>query len=179
MSKNMPEDINPKFLIGVDPKSNIENDYDILFHNHFPFFSTKIYPISIQELSEKEVPMSTYMAYINGEGDLEIFRIQLMSFDKHKELGDYIENLKQVEAWYGDYLAYLDEREFGHPGVLIKDFSSELSGLKIIKDPEGLMVLGHQLVVTFENEDDMDAFLEQELEISANLLDQGVINIFE
>ncbi|MDC1106050.1 hypothetical protein OAT16_05050 [Prolixibacteraceae bacterium] len=179
MNNKMLKNIGSKFLLGIDPKSDIEENYDVVFHNQFPFFSTNVYPISIQELSVKEVPMSTYMAYINGEGDLEIFRIELTNCDKHKDLGDYIENLKQLEAWYGDYLMDLDKKELGQPGVVIKDFSPELSGLKIIKDAEGYMVLGHKLVVSFENEDDMDAFLEQELEISATLLDQGIVNTFE
>ncbi|MCT4673626.1 MAG: hypothetical protein ACPGSG_07580 [Prolixibacteraceae bacterium] len=169
----------PKFLLGNNPLQTEEAEYDIVFHNHYPFFSCKVYPISIQELSEKDVPMSTFLAYINGEGELEIFRVELMGYDKHKELEDYIDLLKQLEQWYFDYLSWMDEKEFGQGGVLIKDFSSELNGLKIIKDPEGYMILAHTLVVSFENEDDMDAFLEQELEISNELLDQGVINTFE
>ncbi|QZE12924.1 hypothetical protein K4L44_10020 [Halosquirtibacter laminarini] len=168
-----------KFLLGVNPTSNNENDFEVVFHNQFPFFSSKVYPISIQDLSEKEVPMSTYSAYINGEGDLEIFRIEMMGYDKNRELEDYIEHLKSLEEWYLDYLSWLDERELGKPGVAIKDFSTEMPGLKIIKDSEGYMLLGHQLVVTFENEDDMDAFLEQELEIPESKLDHGIINTFE
>jgi hypothetical protein len=71
------------------------------------------------------------------------------------------------------------EDEGEKPGYPVKDFNKDLPGLKILQASDTFTLVYNGLVADFKSEEELDEFLEQDLEITQSMLDQGIINKFE
>ena len=67
----------------------------------------------------------------------------------------------------------------GKEGFPVKDFSPELPGLKILQSSTNWTVVYNGVIAEFPTEEEMDEFLENDLDIEPELLNNGVINEFE
>lgn len=73
----------------------------------------------------------------------------------------------------------MEKEEGVTPGFPVKDFNPELPGLKILHAPDLWTVVYNGMVAEFGSEEEMDDFLETDLNIESDLLDKGVINQFD
>ena len=76
-------------------------------------------------------------------------------------------------------MATMEKEEGLTPGFAVKDFNPELPGLKILQAPELWTVVYNGMVAEFGTEEEMDDFLESDLNIETELLDKGIINQFD
>ncbi len=167
----------PKFLICSDPLN--EESTEMILHSHRPRFLAQVTPISFDEIENRPEKSFADALYVNSEGVMEIYRIGVLETYDHAEEEDVLDELFPATDYFCKYLQLMEQEEGVQPGFTVKDFSPELPGLKILHAPELWTVVYNGLVAEFGTEEEMDDFLESELNIESDLLDKGVINQFE
>ncbi len=169
----------PNFLICNDfnPQNDIINEY--ILHNHRPRFLAKISEIDFEEIVNTPEKIFADALYVNSEGVMEIYRIEIAELYEKSDEEDLHEQLFHASDYYTQYLQIMEKEEGQTPGYPVKDYSEELPGLKILQAPGNWTVVYNGLVAEFNSEEEMDEFLEHDLEIEPELLDQGVINRFD
>lgn len=169
----------PKFLICNDLtyKEGELNEY--LLHSQRPRFLAKITEIAFEEIVKTPEKLFADALYVNSEGVMEIFRLEVIeNYDRSDEDSIHDELFTATE-YYTIYLQEIEKEDGQTPGYPVKDYSTELPGLKILQSPGNWTVVYNGLVAEFVSEEEMDEFLEHDLEIEAELLDHGVINRFD
>jgi len=172
--------MSPKFLICENPFPGEGETSEFVLHNHFPRFLSKVEELDFDEL--EEIPEKPFydVLYINSEGVMEIYRLETTDIiNKAKEEDDYDDILFQANEFYVRYLQELEKLDGNKPGFPVKDFSKEMPGLKILHSSDRWTIVYNGLVADFHTEEEMDEFLEKDLEIPESLLDKGIINNFE
>lgn len=169
---------NPRFLIANNPFPNGEETAEFILHNYRPRFLAKVEQLDFEELEQQSEKPFCDVLYISAEGVMEIYRIEIAEFYDKADDDTFTDLLFRSNSFYVKYLQELDNEEGGKPGFPVKDFSKELPGLKILHAPDRWTVVYNGMVADFTEEEEMDAFLESELGITADLLDKGVINQF-
>jgi hypothetical protein len=167
----------PKFLICSDPLN--EESTEMILHTHKPRFLAEVTPISFDQIEERPEKPFADALYVNFEGEMEIYRIQVTYIYDRVEEEDIQDETFPAADYFCRYLHLMEKEEGVTPGFAVKDFSPELPGLKILQAPALWTVVYNGLVAEFGTEDEMDEFLESELNIESDLLDKGVINRFD
>jgi hypothetical protein len=116
---------------------------------------------------------------VAGDGAMLIYRLTVTEFYERAEEVDVLDELFPARDYYTRYIQDIEAEDGGKEGFPVKDFSPELPGLKILQSTEIWTVIYNGVVAEFTSEDDMDEFLEHDLNIEPDLLDKGVINQFE
>jgi hypothetical protein len=169
----------PKFLICNDFMSDQEGLNEFILHNHRPRFLAKVNEIAFEEIVKTPEKLFADVLYVNSEGVMEIFRLEIIeNYDRSNEESLHDELFSATE-YYTNYLQDMEKEDGQTPGYPVKDYSTELPGLKILQAPGNWTVVYNGLVAEFTTEEEMDEFLEHDLEIEPELLDQGVINRFD
>ena len=167
----------PKFLICSDPLN--EESAEMILHSHRPRFLAQVTPISFAEIENRPDKPFADALYVNAEGIMVIFRIVVVDIYDRSEEDDLQDEVFPAVDYFCKYLQ-LEEKEEGlNPGFPVKDFNSELPGLKILHAPSLWTVVYNGMVAEFGTEEEMDDFLETDLNIETDLLDKGVINQFD
>ena len=166
------------FLLCSNPlsKENLEDEY--IFHTQKPRYLAKATSISFEDITEDCKLPFVDLLYLNSDGEMEIVHLEIIDRMDRADDEDFTLSLFRAHDWYFNVIREYDKLEKLKPSVLIKDFCHELPGLKILHAPNRWAVIYHGLVAEFDNEEDMDEFLESELEITSSLLDKGIINHF-
>ncbi len=167
----------PKFLICSDPLK--EESTDMILHSHRPRFLAQVTPISFEEIDNRPDKPFADALYVNAEGVMEIFRIGVVDIYDRSEEDDLQDEVFPAVEYFCKYLQLVEKEEGLTPGFPVKDFNPELPGLKILHAPDVWTVVYNSLVATFGTEEEMDDFLETNLNIESDLLDKGVINQFD
>jgi hypothetical protein len=168
-----------KFLICNDLTASNQESSDFILHNHKPRFLAKVTEIAFEEITTiPERPFADTL-YVNPEGVMEVYRIEVSDFYDRSDDEALQDELFEASGYYAKYLQVIEEGEGMEPGFPVKDFSEELPGLKILRSQESWTIVYNGLVAEFPSEEEMDEFLENELEIEPELLDQGIINQFD
>ena len=166
-----------KFLICSDPLQ--EESAEMILHSHRPRFLAQVTPITFTEIENRPEKAFADALYVNTEGVMETYRLVVVeTYDKSEE-DDILDELFPAADYFCRYLQLMEEEEGVKPGFPVKDFSNELPGLKILHAPDLWTVVYNGLVAEFGTEEEMDDFLESELNIETELLDKGVINQFD
>ena len=166
-----------KFLICSDPLQ--EESAEMIRHSHRPRFLAQVTPIAFTEIENRPEKAFADALYVNTDGVMETYRLVVVeTYDKAEE-DDILDELFPAADYFCRYLQLMEEEEGVKPGFPVKDFSNELPGLKILHAPDLWTVVYNGLVAEFGTEDEMDDFLESELNIETELLDKGVINQFD
>jgi hypothetical protein len=110
---------------------------------------------------------------------LEVFRIEVDDIYDRTEEEDLQDELFPATDYFCKYLQLMEQEEGTKPGFPVKDFNPELPGLKVLQAPELWTVVYNGVVAEFGTEEEMDEFLENDLNIESELLDKGIINQFE
>jgi hypothetical protein len=167
----------PKFLICSDPLQ--EEPAEMILHSHRPRFLAQVTPIPFTEIENRPEKPFADALYVNTEGVMEIYRLVVTEIYDRTEEDDILDELFPATDYFCKYLQLMEEEEGVKPGFPVKDFSQELPGLKILHAPDLWTVVYNGLVAEFGTEDEMDDFLESDLNIETELLDKGVINQFD
>jgi hypothetical protein len=168
-----------KYLICNDFFSKEGEPAEFILHTHHPRFLAKVEALDFDEMEhEPEKPFADVL-YINSQGKLEIYRLEISQYFEKADEDDIRDELFPAREFYTRYLQEIEKEEGIKPGIPVKDFSPELPGLKIMQGSETWTVIYNGVIAEFESEDSMNEFLEHDLEIESYLLDQGVINQFE
>ena len=169
----------PKYLICNDIKAAADQPAEFILHNHHPRFLAKVEELDFNEL--EEIPQKPFadILFINSKGEMLVFRLTVTEYFERAEDEDLLDELFPARDYYTAYLQEIEAEEGGQEGYPVKDFSSELPGLKILHSTDNWTVVYNGVIAEFSNEDDMDEFLEHDLNIEPELLDKGVINEFE
>ena len=166
-----------KFLICSDPLQ--EESAEMILHSHRPRFLAQVTPIAFTEIENRPEKAFADALYVNTDGVMETYRLVVVeTYDKAEE-DDILDELFPAADYFCRYLQLMEEEEGVKPGFPVKDFSNELPGLKILHAPDLWTVVYNGLVAEFGTEEEMDDFLESELNIETELLDKGVINQFD
>ncbi len=168
-----------KYLICNDIMATGDQPAEFILHNHHPRFLAKVEELDFEELETRPDKPFADILYVNGNGTMIVYRLTLTEYYERAEEDDVLDELFPARDYYTRYLQDIDEEESGKEGYPVKDFSPELPGLKILKSPENWTVVYNGLLAEFNSEEEMDEFLENDLNIEADLLDKGVINEFE
>jgi hypothetical protein len=170
----------PKFLICENPFPVEGETAEFVLHNYNPRFLSKIEALDFDEIEDTpEKPFSDIL-YVNSEGVMEVYRMEIIDFYNNTAEEDlYDDTLFQANNFYIKYLQELEKLNDTEPGYPVKDFSKDMPGMKILSSPDRWTVVYNGLVADFKSEEEMDEFLERELEIPQSVLDKGVINNFE
>lgn len=166
----------PKFLICSNPLN--EESAEMILHAHRPRFLAQVDPISFDEMEARPDALFADALYVNTDGAMECYRIQLIDLYDRSDEESVQDELFPATDYFCNYLQLMEKEEGVKPGFPVKDFSPELPGLKILHASDQWTVVYNGLVAEFGTEDEMDEFLESELEIESDLLDKGVINQF-
>ena len=166
-----------KFLICSDPL--LEESAEMILHAHRPRFLAQVTPISFGEIENRPENPFADALYVSTEGALEIYRIVLADAYDHSEEDDIQDELFPAADYFCRYLQLMEKEEGLTPGFAVKDFNPELPGLKILQAPELWTVVYNGMVAEFGTEEEMDDFLESDLNIETELLDKGIINQFD
>ncbi len=167
----------PKFLICSDPLN--EESAEMILHSHMPKFLAQVTPIPFTDIEKRPVKPFADALYVNADGALDVYRIEAIeTFDRVEE-DDIQDELFPAADYFCRYLLMMEKEEGLTPGFPVKDFSTELPGLKILHAPAVWTVVYNGLVAEFGTEEEMDDFLEGDLNIESELLDKGVINQFD
>ena len=167
----------PKFLICSDPLN--EDSSEMILHSHKPRFLAQVTPIPFSEIENRPEKPFADALYVNSEGVMEIYRIGVADTYDRSEEDDLQDEIFPAADYFCKYLQLMEQEEGVTPGFPVKDFSSELPGLKILHAPDLWTVVYNGLVAEFGTEEEMDDFLESDLNIETELLDKGVINQFD
>ena len=167
----------PKFLICSDPLN--EESGEMILHSHRPRFLAQVTPITFGEIENRpEKPFADAM-YVNSEGTMEIYRIIVAETYDRTEEEEVQDEVFPAADYFCKYLQLMEQEEGVTPGFPVKDFNPELPGLKILHAPDLWTIVYNGLVAEFHSEEEMDDFLETDLNIESDLLDKGVINQFD
>jgi hypothetical protein len=167
----------PKFLICSDPLN--EESAEMILHSHRPRFLAEVTPISFGEIEKRpEKPFADAM-YVNTEGVMEIYRVEIIEQYDHVGEDDFQDELFPATDYFCKYLQLMEQEEGVAPGFPVKDFNPELPGLKVLHAPDLWTIVYNGVVAEFGTEEEMDDFLESDLNIEPDLLDKGVINQFD
>ena len=167
----------PKFLICSDPLQ--EESAEMILHSHRPRFLALVTPIAFTEIENRPEKIFADTLYVNTDGVMETYRLVVVETYDKTEDDEILDQLFPAADYFCRYLQLMEEEEGLKPGFPVKDFSNELPGLKILHAPDLWTVVYNGLVAEFGTEDEMDDFLESELNIETELLDKGVINQFD
>jgi hypothetical protein len=167
----------PKFLICSDPMN--EESAEMILHSHRPRYLAQVTPIAFTEIENRPEKPFADALYVNSEGVMEIYRIGVTEIYDRAEEDDLQDELFPATDYFCKYLQLMEQEEGVTPGFPVKDFSSELPGLKILHAPDLWTVVYNGMVAEFGTEEEMDDFLESDLNIETELLDKGVINQFD
>jgi len=166
-----------KFLICSDPLN--EESAEMILHSHRPRFLAEVTPISFDEIVNRPEKSFADAMYVNTEGVMEIYRIEIIEQYDRVEEEDFQDELFPAADYFCKYLQLMEQEEGVAPGFPVKDFNPELSGLKVLHAPDLWTVVYNGVVAEFGTEEEMDDFLESDLNIESGLLDKGVINQFD
>jgi hypothetical protein len=167
----------PKFLICSDPLN--EESAEMILHSHRPRFLAQVTPILFSDIENRPDKPFADALYVNTDGVMEIYRIGIVETYDRAEEDDILDELFPATDYFCKYLQLMELEEVVKPGFPVKDFSTELPGLKILHAPDLWTVVYNGVVAEFVTEEEMDDFLESDLNIEMELLDKGVINEFE
>ena len=167
----------PKFLICSDPFH--EESPEMILHSHRPRFLAQVTPISFGEIEKRPENPFADALYVNAEGVMDIYRIVVQEIIDRSEEEEFQDEVFPAADYFCKYLQLMEKEEGHTPGFPVKDFNPELPGLKILHAPGLWTVVYNGLVAEFHTEEEMDDFLESDLDIESDLLDKGVINQFE
>ncbi len=168
-----------KYLVCTDILAKEGEPSEFILHNYHPRFLAKIEALDFEELDNQPEKPFADVLYINSKGQLEIFRLEVCQYFERADEEDIMDELFPAREYYTRYLQDIDKEEVGKTGYPVKDFSPELPGLKIMQGHDTWTVIYNGVVAEFESEDSMNEFLEHDLEIEQDLLDQGIINQFD
>ena len=166
------------FLLCSNPISKDNTLDEYILHTQKPRFLAKAIPISFDEITEDCSLSFIDLLYLNPDGEMEIVHIEIVDRIDRADDEEFTHSLFHAHDWYVNVIQEYDKMDELKSSVLIKDFSRELPGLKILQAPNRWAVIYHGLVAEFDKEEDMDEFLERDLEIASSLLDKGIINHF-
>lgn len=167
----------PKFLICSDPMN--EESSEMILHSHRPRFLAQVTPISFDEIATRPEKPFADALYVNTEGVMEIYRVVVVEIYDRSEEEDVQDEVFPAADYFCKYLQLMEQEEGVTPGFPVKDFNPELPGLKILHAPDLWTVVYNGMVAEFGTEEEMDDFLETNLNIETELLDKGVINQFD
>ena len=167
----------PKFLICSDPLN--EESVEMILHSHRPRFLAQVTPIPFDEIANRPEKPFADALYVNTEGVMDIYRIGVVENYDRAEEDDIQDEVFPAADYFCKYLQLMEQEEGVTPGFPVKDFNPELPRLKILHAPDLWTVVYNGMVAEFGTEEEMDDFLESELNIETDLLDKGVINQFE
>jgi hypothetical protein len=152
---------------------------EFILHNHHPRFLAKVEQLDFDEIENRPEKPFADILYVAGDGAMLIYRLMVTEFYERAEEVDVLDELFPARDYYTRYIQDIEAEDDGKEGFPVKDFSPELPGLKILQSTEIWTVIYNGVVAEFTSEDDMDEFLEHDLNIEPDLLDKGVINQFE
>jgi hypothetical protein len=168
-----------KYLICNDIMAKGDQPAEFVLHNHHPRFLAKVEQLDFNEIENRPEKPFADILFVNGKGVMVIYRLTVTELYERADDGDVLDCLFPARDYYTLYLQDIEIEECGKSGFPVKDFSSELPGLKILKSSVNWTVVYNGVIAEFPTEEEMDEFLEQDLNIEAELLDKGVINEFE
>jgi hypothetical protein len=170
----------PKFLICENPFPEEGETAEFILHNYKPRFLSEVEALDFEEIEDVPDKPFSDILYVNSEGSMEVFRLQIIDYYETNEEEDYyINTLFKANNFYAKYLQELENLNGTKPGYPVKDFNKEIPGMKILHSPDRWTVVYNGLVADFKSEEEMDEFLEEELEVPQHILDKGVINNFD
>jgi hypothetical protein len=169
----------PKYLICNDIMVEEGLPAEFILHNHHPRFLAKVEELDFEELENRPEKPFADILYVNGAGAMIIYRLTVTEFYERAEEEEVLDELFPARDYYTRYIEDIEAEEGGKKGFPVKDFSPELPGLKILQSAEIWTVIYNGVIAEFSSEEDMDEFLEHDLNIESDLLDKGVINQFE
>jgi hypothetical protein len=168
-----------KYLICNDILAIENQPAEFILHNQHPRFLAKVESLEFEEIENRPEKPFADVLYINPEGALDIYRIEAFEFLDRANDEDILDELFPARDFYIKYLQQMDQEEGNKPGFPVKDFSPELPGLKILQGHGSWTLVYNGVIAEFDSEDNMNEFLEQDLEIEEELLDKGIINQFD
>jgi hypothetical protein len=168
-----------KYLICNDIQARADQPAEFILHTRHPRFLAKVEALDFEEIENRPEKPFADVLYINPEGELDVYRLEVYDFYEKADNEDILEELFPAVDFYIHYLQQLDQEEGNKAGFPVKDFSPELPGLKILQGHGTWTVVYNGVVAEFDSEDSMNEFLEQDLDIESELLDKGVINQFD
>ena len=169
----------PKYLICNDIIAVEGQPAEFILHNHHPRFLAKVEQLDFDEIENRPEKPFADILYVAGDGAMLIYRLTVTEFYERAEEVNVLDELFPARDYYTSYIQDIEAEDGGKEGFPVKDFSPELPGLKILQSTEIWTVIYNGVVAEFTSEDDMDEFLEHDLNIEPDLLDKGVINQFE
>jgi hypothetical protein len=167
----------PKFLICSDPLN--EELAEMILHTHRPRFLAQVTPILFTEIENRPEKPFADALYVNTDGTMDIYRIAMVETYDRADEEEVQDELFPATDYFCKYLQLMESEEGAKPGFPVRDFTPELPGLKILHAPDLWTVVYNGVVAEFGTEDEMDDFLESDLNIETGLLDKGVINQFD
>ena len=168
-----------KYLICNDIMAKEGEPAEFILHNRHPRFLAKVEELDFEELEDRPEKPFADILYINGKGAMVIYRLTVTEFYEKAEEDDVLDELFPARDFYTQYLQDIEAEDGEKEGFPVKDFSPELPGLKILHSADSWTVIFNGVIAEFSSEDDMDEFLEHDLEVEPELLYKGVINEFE
>lgn len=168
-----------KYLICNDILAGESQPAEFILHNQHPRFLAKVESLEFEEIENRPEKPFADVLYINPEGALEIYRLEAYEFFERADDEDILDELFPARDFYTQYLQQMDQEEGNKTGFPVKDFSSELPGLKILQGHGTWTVIYNGVIAEFDSEDNMNEFLEHDLELEEDLLDKGIINQFD
>ena len=168
-----------KFLICNDILAKEDQPAEFILHNHHPRFMAKVESLEFQEIENRPEKPFCDVLYINPEGEMEIYRLEVFEYFERADDEDILDEMFPARDYYTQYLQQLDQEIGTKPGYPVKDFSTELPGLKILQGHDTWTVVYNGVIAEFDSEENMNEFLEHDLAIEPELLDKGIINQFD
>lgn len=168
-----------KYLICNDILAKDNQPAEFILHNHHPRFLAKVEALDFEEIENRPEKPFTDVLYINSKGAMEVYRLEIYEYFEKADEEDILDELFPAREYYSRYLQEMEKEDGNQTGFPVKDFNSELPGLKILQGHEIWTVIYNGIIAEFDSEDSMNEFLEHDLNIEPDLLDQGLINQFE
>jgi hypothetical protein len=169
----------PKYLICNDITAIEGQPAEFILHNHHPRFLAKVEELDFDEIENLPEKPFADILYVNGQKAMVIYRLTVTEFYERAEEEDVLDELFPARDYYTQYLQEIESEEEGKEGFPVKDFSPDLPGLKILQSSVNWTVIYNGVIAEFTTEEEMDEFLEHDLNIEPEMLDKGVINEFE
>ena len=168
-----------KYLICNDIMAKEDQPAEFVLHNHHPRFLAKVEGLDFEELENRPDKPFADVLYVNGSGAMLIYRLTVTEYYERADEEDVLDELFTARDYYTAYLQDIEAEDTGKEGFPVKDFSPELPGLKILQSSVNWTVIYNGVIAEFSTEEEMDEFLENDLNIEPELLDKGVINEFD
>lgn len=169
----------PKYLICNDILAKDGEPSEFILHNHHPRFLAKVEALDFDEIENQPEKPFADVLYVNATGTMEIYRLEVIEYFEKADEEDVLDELFPAREYFTHYLQDIEKEEGIKSGYPVKDFNAELPGLKILQGHETWTVIYNGVVAEFDSEDNMNEFLEHDLDIEPELLDKGVINQFD